>query len=163
MPEWSGEEEALAERVQEKAKGPKARVGLRKRVKPLEEAQQKSSSNDSGCVTWVIPSGIIYFPANIPGCEFHTWPAGVSLTTGIAHKAEVHGAKALAGSMIDLLLDSGLVDRVKQSFRSEIGESRYFSIIPKDQKPPVDLNREDMEKWRPMMEPFYVKEKVRWL
>ena len=40
--------------------------------------------------------------------------------------------------------------------------SKYISIFPEDQKPPVDLNRDQMEKWRPLMEKFYLKEKVKW-
>jgi hypothetical protein len=68
----------------------------------------------------------------------------------------------LAGSMLDLFLDDGLLNRAKQVFKEEIGDAKYFSIIPEDQKPPVDLNREEMERWRPKMEKFYVTEKVHW-
>jgi len=108
-----------------------------------------TAGNDSGCVAWKIPTGQLHFPANIPGCTFHKWPAAVSLTTTIAHKAEVHGAKVLAGSMLDLFLDDGLLNRAKQVFKEEVGDAKYFSIIPEDQKPPVDLHKEQMEKWRP--------------
>ena len=161
MPQWSEEEEALTKEVQKKIQVPI--VGLPKGVKPLKEAKQNSSCNDSGCVSWVIPTGKIAFPANIPGNSSHTWPAGVSLATTIAHKGEVYGAKVLAASMIDLFVDEVLLKRVKEVFRNEIGDTKYFSILPKDQKPPVDLNRDEMDKWRPIMEKFYVKEKVEWL
>lgn len=161
MPQWSEEEEVLAKKVQEKIHVPM--IGLHKEITPLKEAQQITASNDSGCVSWVIPTGQIHFPANIPGCSYHNWAAGVSLTTTIAHKAEVSGAKVLAASMIDLFMNEELLNNVKQVFKKEIGDAKYFSIIPKDQRPPVDLNKDEMEKWRPMMEKFYVKEKVQWL
>jgi hypothetical protein len=64
--------------------------------------------------------------------------------------------------MLDLFMDEELLNRIKEVFRNEIGDTKYFSILPKDQKPPVDLNRNEMEKWRPMMEKFYIKEKVQW-
>jgi len=160
MPEWSHEEETLAKELQKKIDAPP--VGLLKTIEPLKEAQQHNSSNDSGCVSWVIPTGRITFPANIPGCEFHSWPAGVSLATTIAHKAEANGAKVLAASILDLLADKELLNHVKQVFKKEIGDIRYVSILPEDQKPPVDLNRDKMEKWRPLMEKFYLKEKVKW-
>jgi len=35
----------------------------------------------------------------------------------------------------------------------------YKPLIPKDQKPPVDLNREMMEAFRKPMSEHYVKEK----
>jgi aminobenzoyl-glutamate utilization protein B len=158
MPQWSEEEEALAKKVQEKNHLPV--VGLEKKIWPFEEAVQMTAGNDSGCVAWKIPTGQLHFPANIPGCTFHKWPAAVSLT--IAHKAEVHGAKVLAGSMLDLFLDDALLNRAKQVFKEEMGDAKYFSIIPEDQKPPVDLHKEEMEKWRPKMEKFYLKEKVNW-
>lgn len=160
MPEWSEEEEGLAKEIQTKIGAPV--VGLSRGLKPLREAKQENSSNDSGCVSWVIPTGRITFPANIPGCEFHSWPAGVSLATTIAHKGEVHGAKVLAGSMLDLFANEELLIRVKEIFKKEIGDVKYVEPIPENQKPPVDLNRETMEKWRPLMEKFYIKEKVRW-
>ena len=74
----------------------------------------------------------------------------------------MHGAKGLAGSMIDLFVSQELREKAKRTFKEELGGAKYFSIIPEGQKPPVDLNREEMEKWRPKMEKFYVTEKVNW-
>ncbi len=161
MPQWSEKEEVLAKELQKKINV--AVEGLPKKITPLKKSKQGPSCNDSGGVSWVIPTGRISFPANIPGSSNHEWPAGVPLATTIAHKAEVSGAKVLAASMLDLFKDEGLLNRVKQTFKEEIGDTKYTSILPKDQKPPVDLNREEMEKWRPMMKKFYVKEKVQWL
>lgn len=160
IPLWSEEEETLARTLQEKTRVPV--VGLQKGIKPLKEARQNTSCNDSGCVSWVIPTGRINFPANFPGYSSHTWAAGVPLTTTIAHKAEVYGAKVLAASILDLFLDEVLLGNVKDVFRNEMGDKKYFSILPPDQKPPVDLNRSEMEKWRPLMEKFYVQDKVAW-
>ena len=68
----------------------------------------------------------------------------------------------LAASMIDLFTDEELLKHVKEVFQKEIGEAKYFSIIPENQKPPLDLNKAEMEKWRPLLEKFYIKEKVTW-
>lgn len=160
LPEWSKEEQVLARALQEKINVPV--VGLQKVVKPLKEARQQNSGNDSGCVSWVIPTGRITFPANIPGCEFHSWSGGVSLATSIAHKGEVTGAKVLAASAIDLFTNEELLANVKEIFKKEIGGAKYFNIIPENQTPPLDLNKEEMEKWRPLLEKFYIKERVKW-
>lgn len=160
LPQWSEDEGALARELQKKIRVPV--VGLQKEINPLKEARQNTSCNDSGCVSWVIPTGRINIPANFPGHSPHTWASGVTLTTTIAHKGELHGAKVLAASMIDLFMDLELLNRVKEGFKNEMGDSEYFSVLPKDQKPPVDLNMNEMEKWRPMMEKFYIKEKVQW-
>jgi len=160
MPQWSDGEQRLAKEVQTKIQAPA--VGLQSAIAPLKPAKQNTSCNDSGSVSWAIPTGRINLPTNIPGCQAHTWSAAVSLTTSIAHKGEVSGAKVLAASMIDLLIDEGLLVKVKESFANEIGERKYFNILPKEQKPPTDLNSNEMERWRPLMESHYVKERVRW-
>lgn len=160
IPQWSSEEEALAKELQKKIQAPI--VGLQKGISPLKEAKQNTSCNDSGCVSWAIPTGRINLPTNIPGCSFHTWSGGVSLATTIAHKGEVNGAKVLAASMLDLFMDEGLLNQVRETFAKEIGDTKYFSILPKEQKSPTDLNRDEMERWRPVMEKYYVKEKVQW-
>lgn len=159
-PEWSRGEETLARELQKKAGLPV--VGLAREVKVLKEARQQKSGNDSGCVSWAIPTGRVTFPASIPGTSPHSWPAGVSLATSIAHKGEVAGAKVLAASMIDLFSKEGLLDEVKRIFKGEVAGAKYFSIIPDNQKPPVDLNKPEMEKWRPLLEEFYINEKVKW-
>jgi hypothetical protein len=64
--------------------------------------------------------------------------------------------------MIDLFMDGALLNRAKQVFKEEMEDTKYFSIIPEDQKPPVDLHKEEMEKWRPKMQKFYLKEMVNW-
>ncbi len=160
LPAWSEEEEALARELQEKTRVPV--IGLQKEIKPLKEATQNTSCNDSGCVSWVIPTGRINFPANFPGYSSHTWAAGVPLATTIAHKAAAYGAKVLAASMLDLFLDAALLGRVQEIFQSELGDKKYFSILPEDQQPPVEMNSREMEKWRPLMEKFYVTETVQW-
>jgi aminobenzoyl-glutamate utilization protein B len=161
MPRWSSDEQRLAKEVQTKIQAPA--VGLQTAIGPLKPAKQNTSCNDSGSVSWAIPTGRINLPTNIPGCPAHTWSAAVSLATSIAHKGEVAGAKVLAASMLDLFIHEGLLNKVKESFANEIGDEKYFNILPQEQKPPTSLNSSEMERWRPLMEKHYVREKVRWL
>ena len=121
---------------------------------------QRAAANDCGDVSWVVPMGRLTFPGNVPEVPFHHWSAGAALATSIAHKGAVAGAKALAGSVIDILLDPSIIARAKETFRDETGDVTYKSLIPDDQKPPVDFNRAEMEKWRDRMRAHYVKEKV---
>ena len=105
--------------------------------------------------------GRVRFPANIPNIGYHHWAAGVSLATSIAHKGGLAGAKALAASVIDLLLDPDLVDAAKGTFKEELGGVAYESLLPPGQKPPLELNRSIMEKFRPAMRNHYLKEAPR--
>jgi aminobenzoyl-glutamate utilization protein B len=155
LPAWTEEEQALARRVQ-KAAGARE-TGLETRLGPLEEAVQGTSSNDSGDITWSVPHGRITFPANVGGVPVHHWAAAIAEATSIAHKGEVAGAKVMAASVIDLLTTPAVLAKAKETFAQEVAGSTYRSLLPPDQKPPLDLNAADMATYREQMRPFYLK------
>jgi len=157
MPQWSEEEQGMVHELQTKLKIKP--TGMPSKITPLKECVQSVSANDSGEVPWVVPTGLITFPSNIPGVSYHHWSAGVSLATSIAHKGAVAGAKAMAASALDLFLDPKLVAQAKETFQEEIGDAEYRPLLPPEQKPPVDLNRVIMERYRPAMREYYLKDK----
>lgn len=158
MPKWTEEENKLARGVQ-KLVGVKE-VGLDAKVSPFRSGTQTTSSNDIGDITWNVPTGSLSFPSNAPGVQAHHWTAGILPATSIAHKGEVAGAKVLAASLLDLLTSPALIQKAKAQFQEDTKETKYFSLLPPDAKPPLDLNRETMEKYRPEMKKFYLNKKV---
>ncbi len=161
MPEWSEEDQALARRVQKAAGRPEA--GLATKVTPLMPAKQSGGSCDSGDITYVVPHARIHFPANIPGTEAHHWSAGIAPATPIAHKGEVAGAKALAGTLVDLLTEPKHLVGAKRWFDKELTETGivYEPLLPPETKAPVHLNREEMAKYRGRMKKFYLNAPIR--
>jgi aminobenzoyl-glutamate utilization protein B len=157
MPQWSEAEQGMVHELQAKLK--MKPTGMPTRVAPLKECVQSVSANDSGEVSWVVPTGLITFPSNVPGVSYHHWSAGVSLATSVAHKGAVAGAKAMAATAIDLLTEPQLVTRAKETFKSEIGDTEYRPLLPPEQKPPLELNRDLMERYRPAMREYYLKQK----
>jgi len=158
VPDWTDDEQALAKQIQEQA-GVEEK-GLLTEIRPLDgPTAQRAPSNDCGDVSWKVPMGRVGFPSNVPGVPFHHWTGGAALATSIAHKGAVAGAKVLAATAVDLLSDPALVQRAKDTFADEIGDVTYEPLIPADQKPPADLNREMMEAFRPAMREHYVTEK----
>ena len=81
----------------------------------------------------------------------------------IAHKGTLAGAKALAGTLIDLFTTPADLSRAKETFRAEIGGVKYRPLLPPDQKPPVALNRDLMEQYRPAMRAHYVKQRPKFV
>jgi len=159
-PIWTEEEDKLARTLQQRAR---VKVeGLARDVARMKgPATQKSASNDAGDVSWKVPMAKFYFPANIPNISYHHWAAGVALATSIAHKGAVAGAKVLAASLIEIFINPALVQEAKKTFAEELGENRWFSLLPADQKPPVDLNRATMERYREKMRAHYINERPR--
>ena len=153
MPKWTEEENRFAKELQ-KSMGQKD-VGLLEKPAPLVAGRQGSSSNDIGDITWVVPTGTIRFPAVVPGIQPHHWSAGITPTMSIGHKGAVVGAKAIAASVLDLLTSAELRAVAKKQFEEDTKDTKYFSLLPEGAKPPLDLNKEMMEKYRPAMAKYY--------
>jgi aminobenzoyl-glutamate utilization protein B len=136
-------------------------VGLNTKQTALGQRQQSASSNDSGDVTWVVPSAGLSFPASVPGISYHNWQAAVTPTSTIAHKGMVSASKVLAGAMLDFLTKPELVQRSKAEFEEVTTEMKYFPVLPPDAKPPLDLNKETMDRYRPDMAKYYLNRTVR--
>jgi aminobenzoyl-glutamate utilization protein B len=159
MPQWSEEEQAFARKFQT-AMGARP-IGLRTAPTPLGQRPQSASSNDNGDVTWVVPSVMLNFPGSVPGIGYHNWQAAVTPTSTIAHKGMVAGAKVLAGTILDLLARPELVTAARAEFDKQTSEMKYFAVLPADAKPPLDLNKETMDRYRPAMRQFYLDKPVR--
>lgn len=162
MPCWTDEEQDFARALQGAA-GTKA-TGLRTSVTPLEgPAKAIAASNDCGDVSWKVPMGRLWFPGTVPNVVFHHWTGGAPLTTSIAHKGALAGAKVLAGSVLDCFLERTLIDRTKRVFRQEVGGVAYEPLLPADQKPRLDINRAVMERYRPLLQAHALKTRPRFV
>jgi aminobenzoyl-glutamate utilization protein B len=159
MPEWNEDEQDFARRFQT-AMGVKP-TGLRTSITPPGVHAQIAASDDKGDVSWVVPSAVMYFPASVPGISYHNWQAAVTPVSTIAHKGMVAGAKALAATVLDFLTRPELVTQARAEFEKATTEMKYFPVLPDDAKPPLDLNRETMERYRAAMSRFYLNKPVR--
>jgi aminobenzoyl-glutamate utilization protein B len=92
--------------------------------------------------------------------QAHHWTAGITPTLSIAHKGAVVGAKTIAASVLDLLTSAELRAAAKKQFDQDTKDTKYFSLLPPGAKPPLDLNKEMMEKYRPEMRKFYLTKKA---
>ena len=78
---------------------------------------------------------------------------GISRRTFI--KGTVAGAKVMAASVVDLLTNPDLLARAQETFSQEVGNSTYRPLLPGGQTPPIDLNAEEMAKYRDAMRAHY--------
>jgi aminobenzoyl-glutamate utilization protein B len=159
MPKWTDEEQKFARDFQAAMKVPV--VGLWITPTPLGGRPQAFSSNDNGDVSWVVPAVIYAFPASVPGINYHNWQAGVTPTSTIAHKGEVAGAKVLAATILDMMTSPEVLKAARAEWEQATTQSPYFSLLPADAKPDVNMNRETMLKFRPQMTKFYLNKTPR--
>ncbi|MGH7033266.1 MAG: hypothetical protein ACREFL_06015, partial [Stellaceae bacterium] len=160
LPKWSDAEEKFARDFQ-KAEG-KPVVGLSTKLRADGQRPQSFSSNDSGDVSWNVPAVVYGFPASVPGIPYHNWIAAVTPTSSIAHKGEVAGAKALAGTVLDFLTSPDVLKAAHEEFEQETKTTPYFSLVPDGAKPDIDLNKALMAQYRPAMSKFYLHKTPRY-
>jgi aminobenzoyl-glutamate utilization protein B len=81
------------------------------------------------------------------------------MATPIAHKGVVAGAKVQAMTMLDILSTPQLVADAWSYFTDEQTKTiKYKPFFAPTDKPPVWLNKERMEKYRPDMMKYYYDE-----
>jgi aminobenzoyl-glutamate utilization protein B len=159
MPQWTAEEQDFARKFQA-AMGVRV-VGLNTKTTPLGGRPQIAASDDKGDVSWVVPSVAYSYPSTVPGINAHNWQAAVTPTSSIAHKGMVAGSKVLAGAILDFLTKPELVAQARAEFEKATTEMKYFLVLPPDAKPPLDLNRETMDRYRAEMTKHYLNKPVR--
>jgi aminobenzoyl-glutamate utilization protein B len=159
LPEWDEKDQALAKALQRELKQPDtglatSLVDVRQPVSA--EQNYGGGSDDIGDVSWNVPTAALNYPANIPNLPGHHWANAVAMATPIAHKGTTAGAKVLAMTMLDFLVRPELVQQAWDYFRSvQTVEQKYESFLGPDDRPAVELNREELERFRPAMRKFY--------
>jgi aminobenzoyl-glutamate utilization protein B len=159
MPKWSEDDQRFAKAVQQEMKvtvqGLDTLVDTL-RAPPRMEDMRGGGSDDIGDVTWVVPSVTLRFPANVPGLPGHNWTDAIAMATPVAHKGATAGAKAMALTLLDLLLTPRLIEDAWEYFRTvQTKDVTYEPLIRADDRPALELNRGILEKYRPAMRDYY--------
>ena len=161
MPTWDDKDQTLAKGTQRELGARETGLlvgdrGLRLNSGAIESQRTGGGSDDIGDVSWVVPTITLNYPSNIPGLPGHHWANAISMATPIAHKGVVAGAKVQAMTMLDILLQPQLVKDAWDYFTNvETKDVKYKSFFSATDQPPTYLNKERMEKYRPLMKPFY--------
>lgn len=151
MPKWSADDEAFARSFQ-KAMGAPIE-GLPTEIDELKSDRQGASTSDAGDISWNVPYIRMYIPAKPEGAlANHHWSAGIGPATPIAHKGIAAGAKALAASMIDMIVDPTALPTIKTDFQQQLAKwPTWKTLIPAGATPPIYLNTEEMARYRPAL------------
>jgi aminobenzoyl-glutamate utilization protein B len=152
MPVWSEQEQVFAKSLQ-KELGEKE-TGYPLKFEPLSkppDVQVGGGSSDVGEVTLIAPTATLNFPGGVPGEIGHHWSTVASGYGTAAWKGLNTGAKVMASTALDLLTKPKLLDEIKKEFAEYSKDHSYKSFLPEGAKPPLDLNKELMDKYRDAM------------
>jgi aminobenzoyl-glutamate utilization protein B len=159
LPEWSAQDQQLARALQREVGA--ADSGLAMRLDSLRpplppERRTGGGSDDIGDVSWVVPTVTFRFPSNIPGLPGHNWTDAIAMATPIAHKGATAGAKVMAMTMLDFLLQPALVDSAWAYFRTvQTRTVQYRPLIRPDDPPATHLNADILARYREPMRRYY--------
>lgn len=149
MPVWSEDEHVFARSLQ-KELGAKE-TGFPSAVKGLKAPsgqQTGGGSSDVGEVTLIAPTATLNFPGNVPGAIGHHWSTVTCGKGSAAWKGLIAGAKVMAATALDLITKPKLLEEIRKEFAEYSKEHPYKSFLPDGAVPPVDLNKDLMEKYR---------------
>jgi len=162
LPIWSEKDQILAKAVQIEVKS-SIIEGLSDKLIPLGlpiKTPISGGSDDIGDVSWKVPTVTLSYPSNIPGLQGHHWSNAIAMATPIAHKGVTTGAKVEAMTIIDFLLKPNLLKEAKDYFNNKQREkTSYKPMISADDLPPIYLNKDKQQQFRPQLEKFYYNEK----
>ncbi len=160
LPEWSNEDQVLAKAVQ--AEIGSDVEGLATELDPIAEpldAPVSGGSDDIGDISWAVPTVTLRFPSNIQGLPGHHWSNAIAMATPIAHKGVTAGAKVMARTALEMFMDPSVVKEAWTYYKEvQTKDQQYTSFLSDDDPPPVHLNKEIMETYRPLLEQYYFDE-----
>ncbi|WP_405382628.1 amidohydrolase [Maribacter sp. LLG6340-A2] len=161
LPEWSDADQKLAKAVQTEVNSEKIE-GLPTKLSDLGLPVLEpisGGSDDIGDISWKVPTVTLRYPSNIPGLQGHHWSNAIAMATPIAHKGVVAGAKVEAMTIIDFLLKPDLLEGAWDYFNNEQQkETKYQPMISESDMPPIYLNKDKQDQFRPALEKYYYDE-----
>lgn len=157
MPEWTEDDQTFARMLQEANE--REIEPLRSEVGELEEPSEFSiggGSDDIGDIMWALPTITIRFPSNVPKMIGHHQTAAMAMATPVAHKGAVAGAKAVAMTTLDLLMDPEILEAAHDYQQNvQFAEGEYDPVLTPEDQPAIHLNKEIMDRMRPQLEEYY--------
>ena len=159
LPAWDEKDQALAKGIQRDLGQPERGLSTQggRLSGPVPEAlRMGGGSDDIGDVSWNMPTVTLNYPSNIPGLPGHNWANAISMATPLAHKGVVAGAKVQAMTVLDILTTPKIVTDAWEYFNTEQTKTiKYYPLIGAADQPPIWLNKEIMERYRPEMKKYY--------
>jgi aminobenzoyl-glutamate utilization protein B len=159
LPSWDQNDLALANAIQKELGQPQR--GLATELGRLQgpvrlEDNFGGGSDDIGDVSWNVPTATLNYPSNIPGMPGHNWANAVAMATPIAHKGATAGAKVIAMTTLDFLVNPTLVQQAWDYFKNtQTRTQKYEPLLGASDQPMISFNAKTMERYRPELQKYY--------
>lgn len=157
MPKWDAKDQQFAKAVQKLANT--EQTGLKTEPNELtgpSEYPISGGSDDIGDISWLVPTINLRFPANINDLGGHNWRNTIAMATPVAHKGSVVGAKVIARTLVDLLMNPQIIKDANDYFHNvQLKDTKYVPFISATEKPAIEKNVDIMAKFKPELKKLY--------
>jgi len=150
-PKFTEDESNFAKKMQKDLGAPE--TGLSMSIMPF--GGGSSGVSDNAEYSWFTPFGALGIACTPDGVGGHNWQVAACAGSTIGKKALDITAKVLATSGIDLLMHPEIIDEAKMELDERLKGRIFKSLIPEAVKPPILINREIMDRYRPLQEKYY--------
>lgn len=144
VPQFTEEEQSKAKAIQRELGQPEN--GLPTELDPFEGGFTVLC--DTSEFSWCAPYASPWIAMGMTGCGWHHW--GVVRCAGdtMGRKSMDCAAKAISLTAADILCDEDVLPAAQAEWKERMGDRKYECLLPEGQQPPVDLNKDVMDKYR---------------
>lgn len=144
VPQFTEEEQNKAKAIQKELGQPEN--GLPTKLDPFEGGFTVLC--DTSEFSWCAPYASPWIAMGMTGCGWHHW--GVVRCAGdtMGQKSLDCAAKAISLTAADILCDEEVLPAAQGEWKERMGDRKYECLLPEGQQPPVDLNKDVMDKYR---------------
>ncbi len=94
-----------------------------------------SGSTDVGDVSWNVPTAMVVVATAPNGTPAHSWQWVATGKSSIAHKGMMTGAKVIAMTAFDALVNPEIIKKAKEELKASLSAGGYRSVIPPEVSP----------------------------
>ena len=144
VPQFTEEEHNKAKAIQKQLSQPEN--GLPTELDPFEGGFTVLC--DTSEFSWCAPYASPWIAMGMTGCGWHHW--GVVRCAGdtMGQKSLDCAAKAISLTAADILCDKDVLPAAQAEWKERMGDRKYECLLPEGQQPPVNLNKDVMDKYR---------------
>ena len=144
VPQFTEEEQAKARAIQKELGQPE--TGLPTKLDPFEGGFTVLC--DTSEFSWCAPYASPWIAMGMQNCGWHHWGVARCAGDSMGQKSLDCAAKVISLTAADILCDEKVLAEAQSEWKERMGGRKYECLIPAEQQPPIELNKDIMDKYR---------------
>ena len=143
-PRFTKEEHDFVRQMQKNGGAPE--TGLDETIMPFGGGH--TALCDTSEYSWFAPYATTWITLAPAGIGWHNWIVASCAGSSIAEKTMDVGAKIIAATAMDVIMNPDIVKAAQQELRDRLADREFKQLLPDDVKPALTINAATMAKYR---------------